>query len=398
MRLFLSASSLLVRYLLTQRPARHYAVEAHSRSRPRRPASRPALQFPPLPPSFRGRTTELRTLRAILRAQHPTALALVGGGGSGKSSLACVLGHRERRAFRGRLVWVRIGAWDSTTALQMMAVQLGLSASGDPTAAGRRARAGGPPCAGLHTPEDAATTATTLEALRGLPVTWVITARRCLLGGVTIFPVVPPLVALQKSPFPAVASLTRLLRWHPVALDLADALVTGGSCSARELERSLLARRIGRIAPLDHEDDVPEVRGVVAEALRFLPPTARRMLAVLAHMRGDHMDRASLAELARAGRRARSALEALLRSRLLQEPSAGRYALHATTRHALLQTLAFDEDAIALHYLHLLERRPERLLAEQTHLFALMDWAQERRDLGAILRVQTLAGLFEAGG
>ena len=50
----------------------------------------------------------------------------------------------------------------------------------------------------------------------------------------------------------------------------------------------------------------------------------------------------------------------------------------------------FDVDRYAAHYLDLFEREPERLTEEQTHLFALMDWAQERRDLSTILRVQTL--------
>lgn len=354
-------------------------------------------RFPPMPASFRGRAGEIRALVGVVEARHPTAVALVGAGGSGKTTLACVLGHRLRRFFRGRLVWVRIGVWDRATVLQMMALQLGLRAPRDPARAVRRALAEAPALVVLDNHEDDATTAATLDALRGLPVTWVITARRCLLGGVTLFPVVPPLIARQESPFPAIATLTRLLRWHPVALDLADALVSGGFIGARELERALLAQGVDRVRPLEHEDDIPEVRGVVREGLRHLDATARRMLAVLAHMRGDHMDAASLAALSRAGRAGGGALGQLLRLRLLLQPMEGRYALHATTRHALVKTLRFSEDAIALHYLRLLERRPERLAAEQTHVFALMDWAQDRRELGAILRVRALAEKLEAG-
>jgi hypothetical protein len=359
------------------------------------PVTLASRRFPPRPSSFRGRGNELRTLAAIVRSQHPTAIALVGGGGSGKTTLAIALAHHLRKDFGSRLVWIRIGAWERTTVLQMMALQLGLTATSNPTRALRRALSAGPTFAVLDNHESDATTAGTLDALRGLPVTWVITARRCLLGGVTLFPVVPALIASQKSPFPAVAALTRLLRWHPVALDLADALVTGGYCSVTELEQSLLARKVDRITPLEHEDDIPEVRAVVHESVRHLPPASRRMLAVLASTRGDHMDGASLASLARA--RGRSGLDALLRLRLLLQPSPGRYALHATTRHVLAKTFTFPEDAIARHYLALLERHPERLAIEQTHLYALMDWAAEGRGVGAFLRVQALAERLAAG-
>ena len=356
--------------------------------------SKPA-RFPPLPRSFRGRSHELRTLQAVVRAQHPTTLALVGGGGSGKSTLACVLGHRLKRHFEGRLLWVRIGAWDRTTVMQMMAIQLGQRPDSDPTEAVRKALGVGRSLVVLDNHEDDRVTAGMLDALRDLPVTWLITARRCLLGGVTIFPVVPALVALQKSPFPAVAKITRLLRWHPVALDLADALVTGGFTTEVELGQRLRARGVDRVTPLAHEDDVPEVRGVVLEGLRHLSLPARRMLGALTHMRGDHMDRDSLGVLAQARGRTDASIEALRGLRLIQEPWPGRYALHATVHYALQCTLPFDAETISRHYLAWLERSPERILAEQTHLFALMDWAQEKRDLETILRVHALAALLE---
>lgn len=281
--------------------------------------------------------------------------------------------------------------------LQIMALQLGLPASKDPARAIRRALLERPSFIVLDNHEDDAATAGTLETLRGLPVTWVITARRCLLGGVTIFPVVPPLVTMQKSPFPRVAKLTRILRWHAVALDLADALVGSGMTTENALELRLLAQHVDRVVPLAHEDDVPEVRAVVLESLRHVSPIAKRMLGALAHMRGDNMDRSSLRDLSKAGRHADRAIDSLVRLRLVQEPAPGRYALHATVHYALSSVLAFDEDRIAEHFLLLLENSPERIGAEQTHLFALMDWAQEKRDLTTILRVHKLAENLEGG-
>src|SRR5262249_54966988 len=160
-------------------------------------------------------------------------------------------------------------------------------------------------------------------------------ARRCVLAGVSVFPVVPPLVTLGRSPFPRVATLTRLLRWNPVALDLADALVASGAASAADLARYLVAEGVDRVRVIAHEDHLPEVALLVAFAWHLLPAAPRRMLAVLAHTGGDHVDAASLAALARAGRRAKDALAELARLRLVQEPLEGRFALHATIRHAI---------------------------------------------------------------
>ncbi|MBL8744628.1 MAG: hypothetical protein JNK04_26145 [Myxococcales bacterium] len=350
--------------------------------------------FPPFPPSFRGRARELAQLSALITREHPTALALIGAGGSGKTTLAAALGHRLRRFFGGRMAWLRIGAWDRSTVAQLMSAQLGARGSDAPMRRIRRALAGSPALVVLDNHEDDAVTAATLNDLQGLPVTWVITARRCLLGGVTVVPVVPALIARRENPFPAIAPLTGLLRWHPVALDVADALVRGGHLTVDRLEQRLVARGVRAIVPIEHEDDIPEVRAVVAEALRFVSPAGKRMLAVLASMGGDAMDADSLARLGRARDGARE-LAALAALRLVQLPAAGRVTLHATVRHAIKKPKSgipsFDVDRYAAHYLDMFEREPERLVEEQTHLFALMDWAQERRELGTILRVQTLA-------
>ncbi|MFO0554873.1 MAG: hypothetical protein U0271_41230 [Polyangiaceae bacterium] len=352
------------------------------------------MTFPPEPQSFRGRNRELAALVRLVRAQRPMALALVGGGGSGKSTLACALGHALRRELENRVFWVRIGAWDRHTVFQLLAVSLEIEPSEDVERAVRRSLAAAPSLVVLDNHESDATTAALLDDLRELPVTWIITARRCLLSGVQIHPVTPPLVALHASPFPSVASLTRLLRWHPVALDLADALVSAGVLEVGELEKRLRRRGVDRIVPLAHEDDVVEVRAMVEESMRTVSTVARRMLAVLAGMRGDDMDATALAALARESAAKPAALQLLRARRLIQEPRRDRFALHATVRHAVRARLRVDEDAIALYYLRRLEDDPRSRENEETHLFGLMDWAQERGELDLILRVHALTSRF----
>jgi len=109
-----------------------------------------------------------------------------------------------------------------------------------------------------------------------------------------------------------------------------------------------------------------------------------------AHVLRDHMDAASLSQLANAGKRAPAALSALERWHLVQEPVEGRYTLHAVVRHAVRKRSHFDAARFYRHYVGMLERRPERLLLEQTHLFAAMDHAHRTGDLQAMLRVEEL--------
>jgi hypothetical protein len=348
----------------------------------------------------------------MIQSIDEAKIALVGAGGSGKSTLACALGHRLRRAFGGRIHWFRIGAWDVRTLAAMMALRFGVKPGGaEPLRSVRRAlTSAGPSLVVLDNHEDDRSTAALLDGLRGAKVSWVITARRSLLSGVTVFPVVPPLVTAGKSPFPRLAPITRLLRWNPVALDLADALVLAGVTTVEALGAWLTARGIERVRPVDHEDDLPEVALLVERAWRAIPEEARRMLGVLAHMGGDHMDAASLRDLAAAGAdrggssraascaasggtsaRAGRALDRLVALRLVQEPLEGRFALHATVRHAVIKRTEPLPDRLFEHYISLLDRDPSRGEVEQTHLFAAMDHAQDKGDLAMILRAQKVA-------
>jgi len=350
--------------------------------------SRALFTLPP-PPRLKGRRAELETLEAALTSGRLTRLALVGGGGSGKSVLAAALAHRLRGRFPGGVEWFRVGNWDHRTLLQMVALRLG--APREPLVESVRAAlvARGPMLIVLDNHENDRAMARFLGALDGVPVTWLITARRCLLSGMAIFPVIAPLVHARRNAFPAVRALTSLLRWNPLALDIADAFVTTRAATPEALRAWLVAEGVERVRVMDHEDDVAEVRLLVEWAWARLPADARRVLLVLASCPGDHMDAASILTLARAPR---AALAALRRWRLVQEPAPGRFALHAVVRHALVAKGSVPAERFFAHYIALLERHHERFAVEQSHVFAAMDHAQAASSLNKILRVEALLG------
>jgi hypothetical protein len=356
--------------------------------------------FPPRPEGFRGRQAELRTLAAVCRGGPPARLALIGAGGCGKSALACALGHRLRARHPGGLEWFRVGAWDHQTLLDMLAVRLRVPRRStferDRQLGELRAHlaARGATFIVLDNHENDQASAKLLNALHDAPVTWVLTARRCLLGGVSVFPVVPPLVTAGKNPFPRVAELTALLRWNPLALDVSDGLVASGATTAAALAAWLVRRGIGAVSVMDHEDDLPEVRLLVEWIWPRLGRAGRRMMAVLAHLEGDHVDEEALAALARVhlarDAEARQELLRLRRWRIVQQPLPGRVALHATVRHAVARRTKFDQRRAVLYALALLERVPGRLDLEQTHLFGAMDYAHRTSDLRLALRIERL--------
>jgi hypothetical protein len=353
--------------------------------------SRTPFDLPPRP-HLKGRAGELATLASALARGELTRLALVGGGGSGKSVLAAALAHRIKARYPGGSAWLRVGVWDHRTLLQMMALHLGVPREPLVDSVRDALAIGGPRLVVLDNHENDRALARFLDALAGTPVTWVLTARRCLLSGVAVFPVVAPLVQARRAAFPRVAALTGLLRWNPLALDIADALVGDGATAVEALRRWLIDAGVSRVAVMAHEDDVVEVRLLCEWAWARLPAPARRMLTVLAHCPGDHMDGASLARLARLPAHGRAALERLRRWRLVQEPTRGRFALHAVVRYALAGKGTFDPERYFNHYMRLLEREPARLPLELSHFFAAMDHAQAASSLEKILRIESLLG------
>jgi hypothetical protein len=340
---------------------------------------------------MKGRRAEVATLAHTIVATRPTRIALVGSGGSGKSMLAAALGHRLRAAFGGRIDWFRSGAWGFYTLSQMLALRFGTGSSDGRVERLRQFLARGPQrLIVLDNHEDDRAVERLFEAFGESNATFVITARRCLLSGMLIFPVVAPLVTSGRSAFPRVATLTRLTRWNPLALDIADSIVASRATSAKALGDFLRDAGVTRVRALEHEDDLPEIALLIDWAWPRLSAEARRALAVLAHVPGDHVDAASLAKLARVARLA-PALAELERWRLVQQPVRERYTLHAVVRHAVARRTQPDAERVFSHYVTMLEQHPERLELEQSHLFAAMEHASRKNDMNSLLRIEVLA-------
>jgi hypothetical protein len=349
-------------------------------------------RFPPRPASLHGRARELRVLARLVSSRDRVRVALVGPGGSGKSVLACALGHAVAAHFGGRLEWFRIGDWDARTVAEMLALRFGTSRERGRLFPALRARlnASLPTLIVLDNHENDAAMVRLLSELGDTPATFVLTARRCLMTGVSLFPVHPPLATEQRAAFSRVAKLTKMLRYNPLALDIADAIVRSRAATVQTLVDWLVRKGVSRVRVAEHEDDVPEVSLLVDWAWQRLPPEARRMMAVLAYVGGDHSDAAAVGELSRSGHAGARALASLARWHLVQQPLQGRYALHAVIRHRVRQKTRFDEKRLVRYYLDRLEREPDKLELEQTHLFYAMDWVQRQGDLSALLRIERM--------
>jgi hypothetical protein len=281
----------------------------------------------------------------------------------------------------------------------MLAVRFGTTRARRQRIAGLRARleSRGRALVVLDNHENDHAIAALLGDLAPVPVAWVLTARRCLLSGVTVFPVTPPKATTRGTAFARVRRLTGLLRHSPLALDVADALVASNATTVDALHAWLVERGIERVRVIDHEDDLPEVSLLLDWIWEHLGRGERRMLAVLAHSQGDHVDVDSLAALARIPRGAPSS-RAIARLRdwhVIQEPLAGRYTVHAVVRYALAKRTRFSQATFLRHYVALLEAAPQRLDLEQTHLYAAMDHAHTSSNLDWMLRIDRLLAKLE---
>jgi hypothetical protein len=340
---------------------------------------------------MKGRRGELGTLARTILATRPTRVALIGPGGSGKSMLATALGHKLHKAFGGRVDWFRSASWGFYTLSEMLALRFGTGRGDGRVQRLQEFLAHGPQrLIVLDNHENDAAVERLFRTFSDTQATFVITARRCLLAGVFTFPVVAPLVTSGASAFPRVAAITRLLRWNPLALDIADGIVKSRAASVKALREYLSDAGVTQVRTLEHEDDLPEIALLIDWAWARLSEAAQRALAVLAHIDGDHVDAVSLAKLAGVAKLG-PAIAELQRWHLVLEPVRERYALHAVVRHAVAKRTKPDAGRVFTHYVTMLEEHPERLELEQSHLFAAMEHASRNNDMMGLLRIEQLA-------
>ena len=347
---------------------------------------------------MKGRSGELSTLARTILATRPTRVALIGPGGSGKSMLAAALGRRLWTAFGGRVDWFRSASWGFYTLSEMLALRFGTGRGEGRVQRLQEFLARGPQrLIVLDNHENDAAVERLFRTFSDTQATFVITARRCLLAGVFTFPVVAPLVTSGASAFPRVAALTRLLRWNPLALDIADGIVKSRATSAKALGEFLRDAGVTQVRTLEHEDDLPEIALLIDWAWRALerrgPPRARRARARGRRSRGRGVAGQACANRTKLG----PAMAELQRWHLVLEPVRERYALHAVVRHAVARRTKPEADRVFTHYVTMLEKHPERLELEQSHLFAAMEHASRKNDMMALLRIEALArGLSDA--
>ena len=344
------------------------------------------MVFPARPSPFRGRAAELRRCRGLPLGPAPAAGA-GGPGGGGKSTLAAALGHRLRARLSRRARVVPGGRWDHRTLLEMLAIRLGVPLGGFRDRA-RRLRALRRRLAGAATCSSSSTTTRTTARWRAF---W--RARRP-----------PGRLAAHRAPLPALGRLGlsggcaaghagpqpvpagRRAHRAP-ALESARARHQQRAGRDGRRQRGRAARLAGRAAAwracasIAHEDDLPELAPARPLGVAPLAAPADALLTVLAHLRGRSHRCALAARSLRAGRRRRRRRAlASRRWHLVQQPLPGRFALHAIVRYAIEGRTRFDQRRARRPLRRLLERHPERLDLEQTHLFAAMDHAHT--DLG----------------
>ena len=255
---------------------------------------------------MKGRSGELSTLARTILATRPTRVALdrpgrqrqVDVGGGARAPL--------RTAFGGRVDWFRSASWGFYTLSEMLALRFGTGRGDGRVQRLQEFLARGPQrLIVLDNHENDAAVERLFRTFSDTQATFVITARRCLLAGVFIFPVVAPLVTSGASAFPRVAALTRLLRWNPLALDIADGIVESRAASAKALGEFLRDAGVTQVRTLEHEDDLPEIALLIDWAWPRLSVAARRALA-RARARGRRSRGRGVAGEACASREARS--------------------------------------------------------------------------------------------
>jgi DNA-binding SARP family transcriptional activator/tetratricopeptide (TPR) repeat protein len=343
------------------------------------PAAQPIVprQLPAAPRSFTGRAAELAALSRAIDSRAVTGdtmaiSALGGAGGVGKTWLALHWAHRNLDRFPDGQLFVNLRGFDPTgapmsvpAAVRCFLDALGVEAAAIPVdldaqvglyrslVADKRM---------LIVVDNAADVGQVAPLLPGSPsCTVLVTSRDRLRGLITAHDAHPlPVDVLPEADAHALLTARlgeRRLTAEPAAvsellaccagLPLALSIVAGRAQEHPEFPLSMLAADLRntttRLGALDDEDPATSVRAGLSWSYDALSPIQAQVFALLGLAPGPDISLPAVASLtALSPGEARSALRALERVSLVQQPIPGRYRMHDLVR--LYATEQADHD------------------------------------------------------
>lgn len=341
--------------------------------RPTPPIVVPA-QLPHRPAGFVGRSAQLSALDGLLRPVAPVSpMAVVGGGGVGKTSLVLSWAHRAKEHFPDGQLYVDLRGYGPDRPMQAGDVLAGflraLGADGRslPEGTSERASRFRSLTEGRHVLvvlDDAHSAEQVRPLLPGSQTCRVVITSRDSLGGLVAREGAHRIGLERLTEHEATGLLTCFLggteHSAPEALTVLGACCAGLPLALRIAVERLRDRprdRIDdlvtelsdartRLDALDSGDEHTSVRAVFEASYRHLPSDAARAFRLFGIHPGHDVDASALAALAGTDRRtAQRLIEMLVRAHLVEESAHRQYFVHSLLRaYAAELTESTDSD------------------------------------------------------
>ncbi|MEU6300155.1 AfsR/SARP family transcriptional regulator [Streptomyces erythrochromogenes] len=374
--------------LMEARPSQNESAPRGETSLPATAADRllPA-QLPSSTQAFAGRADALRQLDAMLptTGTAPTGAArtalITGQGGAGKTALAVHWGHRRADSFPDGQLYVNLRGHDAgrplrpIDALAGFLQAFGVSAQHIPVETDRAAALYRSLCAGrrmLVVLDNASSADQVRPLFPGSSECLVLVTSRDSLAGLVAREGATPLPLGMLEPGEAREVLLNIVGAHRVEAELEAAETLTAACAYLPLAVAITAADLavnpGRLlseqaARLTRDrlgalqvpgDEATAVRTVLGMSFATLSSNAARMFRLFGVVPGSDLPLKAAAALAGLDlRAARTLLDELVRSHLLEEHAPGRFSFHDLLRaYAAEQVGEQGEEAAALERLH----------------------------------------------
>ncbi|WP_030434421.1 AfsR/SARP family transcriptional regulator [Actinoplanes subtropicus] len=386
----------LHRQILAASPALGLAAPGQTRR-----AAPPPRQLPAPPRSFTGRQDQLAQLDAVARPAEVDVVAISGAAGVGKTALAVHWAHRVAAAFPDGQLYVNLrgfdpggDAMDPAAAVRGFLHALGVSDDRVPLSLDAQAALYRSLLAGkrvLIVLDNARDSEQIRPLLPGTPGCVAVVTSRTQLAGLSVTHRARSLLLGLLSPADARDLLVRRLAGDRAArepavvtrivdrcagLPLALVIVAARAAYQPHLPLAALAAELDDAQPLDAlqtGDPVTDIRAVFSWSYRALPPESARLFRLLGLHPGPDLALPAAASIAGLPpTRTRTLLAELVRTHLIHEHAAGRFAFHDLLR-AYAGELANEADgepeAVAAtgrmfaHYVHTAHRAARLLNA-----------------------------------